>query len=591
MPLDMEQRFTYDKMVTTDDIMFVTGKAGTGKSYLLRQFIDDARKKPCVVVAPTGMAAINVGGQTIHSFFKLDWDVQEPEKLTVIADNFLRLRLQSIKVLVIDEVSMVRADVMAMIDRKLRVANGRLDEPFGGKQVIMFGDLYQLPPIVESNDDANNNNGLPAFFNDWYDNEFFFSAPVFKDNPNLMKTYELSEVHRQRDKDFVAILNRIRVGTVIRHDIDTLNSNCRRVPPDGQHYTILTPTNAVADATNHAKLLEINKEMFSYNAEVTKTDLRTGQTIGITVSSDYPDLKYLEYLEGTYPAPPILKLKVGAQIVMLENHLGGEWVNGTLGTISNLGADFVEVEIKGVGYTVTKKTWEKKIYSYDTRTRTLTQKPVEGFKQYPVKLAWALTIHKGQGQTYKAVAIDWGNGAFAAGQAYVALSRCVSMETLYLLNNVSSTDIIVNQDVVIFMQTVRPITIEDIKNAELERQLKQKEEEIECLKAEQERKIAELRSRAKGVIDNKTEEIEHLKAEQERNIAELRNKAKVAMDNKVVELKSSYERGIAGLQEQINTLKNALAKRSDVKGWVSNLAILTLIVGGLILLIRACNGY
>jgi ATP-dependent exoDNAse (exonuclease V) alpha subunit len=430
--LGKEQHYVYEQMENSDDIMFITGKAGTGKSFLLRYFKENTRKK-AAVVAPTGMAAINVGGQTIHSFFQLAPEVQIPQNMEPITSTKLLHLLRCVEVIIIDEVSMVRADLMDMIDQKLQLANNNR-RPFGGKQIIMFGDPYQLPPVVDDKD-------INDYLMKTYKSPFFFSAPVFEKHPMLI--YELSEVFRQRnDKDFVDILNKIRIGSANARDIALLNNTCKRKPDGERQYLTLVPTNGAANRINDDELRKIQSPEFAYKAEIA----------GEIEKSEYPTEVYL-------------KLKVGALVVMLENK--GAWVNGTLGTISYLNDNLIRVTIRGIEHTVDKKVWEKRKYCYDPKTKSLTHKIVATFEQYPVKLAWALTIHKAQGQTYNSVAIDMGSGAFENGQTYVALSRCAGMKTLYLLRPITLKDIKVNPSVAEFMRPISSKNLDDSDNAQI----------------------------------------------------------------------------------------------------------------------------
>lgn len=416
-----EQRYVYERMESTGDTMFVTGKAGTGKSFLLKYFKENTKKK-IAVVAPTGAAAINVGGQTIHSFFQFAPNVQIPAEIEPLTSTRLVHLLKCAEVIVIDEVSMVRVDLMDMIDAKLRLANDN-DKPFGGKQVIMFGDPYQLPPVVDDD-------GIREYLMNTYKSVFFFAAPVFKNHPLLV--YELSKVFRQGDdNDFVNLLNKIRDGSVGAEDITALNKKCVRRPKEGEIYLTLVPTNGAANWINGEKLRKIQAREFSYKAEITG-----------------------KITQAEYPTEVDLRLKAGALVVMLENK--GSWVNGTLALVSYLHDDYLRVTVNGIEHTVDKKVWEKRKYSYDRQTKSLTSEVIATFKQYPVKLAWALTIHKAQGQTYKTVAIDMGGGAFENGQAYVALSRCVSMNTLHLLKPIRCEDVKVSADVMEFMQPASP---------------------------------------------------------------------------------------------------------------------------------------
>ncbi|MDR0306683.1 MAG: AAA family ATPase [Chitinispirillales bacterium] len=428
--LGPDQHHAYTQMESTRGIIFITGKAGTGKSLLLKYFVENTNKK-AAVVAPTGMAAINIGGQTMHSFFHLAPAVQIPKETAPI-ETWSRNLLETLRrteVIVIDEVSMVRVDLMDMIDVKLKMANGN-DLPFGGKQVIMFGDLYQLPPVVEGE-------GISDYLGSIYTSPFFFSAPVFRDHP--LAVHELTKVFRQkRDREFIDILNKIRLGTAAQEDLDLLNKRCLREIDKENSFLTLVPTNATADAINNRELRKI------------------------------PPLRPLTYeakIEGKisaseYPAPVKLELKVGAQVVMLDNNKTGGWVNGSLGAVSHLDSDFIRVKMSGSGAecTVSRKVWEKRKYLYDSKTQSLEQKVIATFEQYPVKLAWALTIHKAQGQTYESVVINMSWGAFAAGQTYVALSRCRSMDALYLTRPILLRDVEVDPNVAEFMRSVTPVT-------------------------------------------------------------------------------------------------------------------------------------
>jgi ATP-dependent exoDNAse (exonuclease V) alpha subunit len=367
------------------------------------------------------MAAINVGGQTIHSFFHLAPEVQIPKNAEPITSSRLKHLLRRVEVIVIDEVSMVRVDLMDMIDTKLQLANGN-SRPFGGKQVIMFGDPYQLPPVVENDDEA-----VFDYLMNTYKSQFFFSAPVFEKHPVVI--HELSGMFRQTDREFIDILNKVRDGNISRENLDALNRRCHKAPDDKQEFLTLVPTNWAANKINQEKLRSIPAQMFRYTAEIT----------GKMGKSEYPTDVELE-------------LKVGARVVMLENR--SVWVNGTLGVISYLDEGFIRVTIRGVDHTVDRKVWEKRRYFYDRDTDSLKHEVIATFTQYPVKLAWAMTIHKAQGQTYKSVAIDMGGGAFEAGQAYVALSRCVSMDTLYLLRPIQLSDIKTSSAVAEFMRNV-----------------------------------------------------------------------------------------------------------------------------------------
>ncbi|MCL2182087.1 MAG: AAA family ATPase [Chitinispirillia bacterium] len=417
-------------MESTSNSMFITGKAGTGKSYLLRYFKEQT-KKDVAVVAPTGLAAINIGGQTIHSFFQIAPGLVIPEKIAPLVDwpTSLVEKLKKVETVVIDEVSMVRVDLMDGIDQKLRMVN-RGDLPFGGKQIIMIGDPYQLPPVLR---DRDGNNAEVRYLRGRYQSRFFFSAPSVKDIP----VYELSNVHRQGKGEFLDILNKTRIDQVTNEDLAILNQRCYRGLSD-QHSPRLVPTNNAARLRNEEKLDELPGRASTYRADI----------VG-------------KYTRDEYPADEFLKLKVGAQVVMLANDRSHRWVNGSLGVITRLGTEVIGVKIGKLEHNVETRDWEKFEYVYDKKTKELVQERVGLFRQFPMRLAWAMTIHRSQGQTYESVAIDMGwRGAFDFGQTYVALSRCVSMDNLHLVRRILRRDIMVHPAVMGFMGGVDTPTID-----------------------------------------------------------------------------------------------------------------------------------
>lgn len=427
--LNQEKVDLFWRMERTDETMYITGKAGTGKSYLLEFFVKHSRKN-VAVIAPTGVAALNVGGQTIHSFFGLDIDVQNLNEIKHKGVYGKRkVILEKLDTLVIDEASMVRVDLIDAIDLKLQLANSN-NLPFGGKQVILFGDLYQLPPVVEAQVDR--------YLEDNYGSKFFFAAPAFR--RTLLSFYELKTVFRQSDAAFVGILNDIRTGKATSNELAALNTRCGLLESRSAHnrFVTLTPRNDTAAHINQQMLDKISRPEYTYNA---------------TISG--------KFNKGTFPTEVALKLKVGTQVMMLVNdnlddfqergNKGRRWVNGTLGIISELGKDYIKVMINRVEHSIEQHEWTRNEYEYDAVKKKLISHPVATFKQFPVRLAWALTIHKAQGQTYQSVAVDLEGGAFAAGQTYVALSRCVSLENLYLTHPIKSGDIIVDPEVANFM--------------------------------------------------------------------------------------------------------------------------------------------
>lgn len=419
--LSDEQSKIFNLIETTNDNHYITGKAGTGKSVLLQYFVENSGKR-VVVVAPTGVAALNVGGQTIHSFFGMplhDIDPNDPEILKI--GYRLREILRNIDTVVIDEISMVRVDLMEAVSRKLQTARNN-QEPFGGVQMVFFGDLYQLPPVVTDGQ-------LDRYFKHTYGGYYFFNAPAIQNTG--LKIYELGHIFRQKDDSvFKEVLNALRHGKINETQLQTLNTRTGAAKPEAGYIT-LTGHNATVTAINQKRLNQLAGVQKTYKAEISG-----------------------DITQGYYPTEKELKLKVGAQVMMLRNDTEHprRWVNGTLGIITRLSEDVVRVNIDGVEHTVTPTTWSKIRYNYDHEERKLTKEIVSTFTQLPLRLAWAITIHKSQGQTYQSVAVDLSDGAFAHGQTYVALSRCVSLKGLYLDAPIKRDDVIVDPDIIEFMK-------------------------------------------------------------------------------------------------------------------------------------------
>lgn len=389
--------------------LFVTGRAGTGKSTLLRalcRLVTDEM----AVLAPTGLAAVNVGGQTIHSFFGF------PPRL-IQADDIRRSRngalMRKLKLLVIDEVSMVRSDLMWGIDQSLRVNRGRPREPFGGVRLVMFGDLHQLPPVVQEAE-------VGTHLEDTHGGPFFFSVSSLREGIGTFRI-ELSQVFRQRDAALLDVLNRVRDGEADENDLSVLNE---RVSPirtlgEGDPYVILTPTNAAAHRINSAFLAALPGAAKTYAAAVTG-----------------------EFGQGAQPTDMSLVLKPGAKVILLRNDSGGRWVNGTVARVARLEDTGVFVTVDSKEYEIEPVSWETRRYAYDQGAQKIVETVAGTFKQLPLRLAWALTIHKSQGLTLDKVYIDLGRGTFAHGQAYVALSRCRTMEGLSLARPLKPTDVL-----------------------------------------------------------------------------------------------------------------------------------------------------
>ncbi|MDY7542214.1 MULTISPECIES: ATP-dependent DNA helicase [unclassified Cryobacterium] len=416
--LSREQAEVYQAIENTRQNVFVTGRAGTGKSTLLNHLSWNTSKQ-IVIAAPTGVAALNVGGQTIHSLFRLP--------IGVIADHAIdqndqvKKLLNTIDTVVIDEVSMVNADLMDAIDRSLRQARQRPNDSFGGVQIVLFGDPYQLAPVPGDSDER-------AYFTDTYRSMWFFDAKVWKGAE--LRIFELTEVHRQRDADFRHMLNAVRYGQVTAEIGGALNAAGARTPPTEGVITLATRNDAV-NRINAAALKRLPGKALTAKAEVTG-----------------------DFGGRTYPADAVLELKVGAQVMFLRNDSpldgGPRWVNGSIGTVTKVNST-VFVEIDGTTHEVEPAVWEKYKYSYNQATKKLSRDVVAEFTQFPLRLAWAVTIHKSQGATYERAIVDLGTRVFSPGQTYVALSRLTNLDGLYLTRPLRPSDIIVDEDVQRFM--------------------------------------------------------------------------------------------------------------------------------------------
>lgn len=442
--LSAEQEALFRLIEDTNEHVFVTGRAGTGKSTLL-QHLAWHTKKQIAVCAPTGVAALNVEGQTIHSLFRLPIGLIGPsdEKQS----DATRKILNAIETLVIDEISMVNADLMDAMDRSLRMARGRRSEPFGGVQVVMFGDPYQLAPVPPRGDEL-------RYVQDHYRSFWFFDAHVWAgEEPAAdglidvgrhgadLHIRELVDIHRQADPGFKAMLNAVRHGHVTADIAQVLNDAGARTPPDDDDEPVITlaTRNDIVNSINRRHLLALTGRE---------------QTAVAEISGDFGRG------DAAYPADPELKLKVGAQVMFLRNDRGAfpdppRWVNGSIGRVVRIAGGTVRVELDGEEVEVEPAVWEKYRYAYDPGSKSLTREIVAEFTQFPLRLAWAVTIHKSQGKTYDRAVVDLGSGAFAPGQTYVALSRLTSLDGLYLSRPLRPSDIKVDPDVRRFMAGVR----------------------------------------------------------------------------------------------------------------------------------------
>lgn len=433
--IELNEQFTHalDMMENTQQCLFITGKAGTGKSTLLTHFCKTTRKKP-VVLAPTGVAALNVKGQTIHRFFHFYVDIT-PQKILEKKAKPRDARIyKKLKTLVIDEISMVRADLLDCIDIFLRMYGPDNTKPFGGVQMIFVGDLYQLPPVVSNTE--------REVFSHVYSSPFFFSASVMLSVP--MQLIELETIYRQKDSQFVETLNRIRNNSATEEDLTLLNSryseesNTTKNKPNQQHATIhLTTTNRKADEINERALHALKGEMHQFEAKV------KGKF----------DKEY-------FPTATLLEFKVGSQIMMLNNDTNDRWVNGSIGVIRSVGENDEGEECVRIQLTdedelveVTAHQWE--VYRFMLEGAEIVSEAIGTFKQLPFRLAWAITIHKSQGKTFDDITIDLDRGTFAAGQMYVALSRCTSLEGISLRTRIRPEHIRTDFRIVNFLTRLR----------------------------------------------------------------------------------------------------------------------------------------
>lgn len=401
--------------------VFITGDAGTGKSTLLHHFVGQSRKN-IAIVAPTGVAALRAGGQTLHSFFKFGAHAYENDDVQRISEDKWRRKYEVLDILIIDEISMVRADLMDAVEKHLRVNGPKPGRPFGGVRLIVIGDLFQLPPVAKEKDEK-------KYLLSRYGTEspMFFHAECFRDNP--IKLCELTTIFRQKDPKFTGALNAIRRGTVLPEHLELINSrvNQRFAPPENEVWLTLTTTNDSATKANQKMLSSLKGPARWFDA---------------VVSGDFN-------LRDT-PAPEHLELKPGALVMFVRNNPANGWVNGTMGKV--IETEPLLVDVNGEEKEVEPEIWEQIEYKFDEKLKKLTKNIKGKFSQIPLKLAAAITIHKSQGTSLDRGIIDMGNGAFASGQAYVAVSRFRSLEGIVLRQPLKESDLMTSDEVVKFMK-------------------------------------------------------------------------------------------------------------------------------------------
>ena len=443
----------------TRQSVFLTGKAGTGKSTFLK-YICNHTKKKYVVLAPTGIAAINAGGVTLHSFFKLPFRPMLPDDPDLslshgrIFEFFKypkekRKIIAEVDLIIIDEISMVRADIIDCVARNLRVYSGNMRLPFGGKQLLFVGDVFQLEPVVPSDQKE-----ILSLF---YASPFFFSARVFKDI-NLVPI-ELQKVYRQTDSVFINILDRIRNNAARKQELDTLNGRYfpSFEPQNEDMYITLATRRDQVDFINEKKLAELPGEEY----------VSVGK-----IEGDFP--------ESSLPTQLNLSIKEQAQVIFIDNDYERRWVNGTIGMVSGIdenGNVYVLLE-SGVEHLVEPTSWRNYKYKYNEKEKRIEEEIVGTFEQLPIRLAWAITVHKSQGLTFSRVVVDLTGGVFAGGQTYVALSRCTSLEGLVLKSKISSRDIFIRKEIVEFSQIFN-------NQALIEKSIKESEAELQYGRAAQ----------------------------------------------------------------------------------------------------------
>ena len=420
--------------------LFLTGKAGTGKSTFMRHIAATIKKKH-IILAPTGIAAINAGGSTLHSFFKLPFHPLLPTDKRYSARNIrdtLKYNgektklLREVELIIIDEISMVRADIIDFIDKVLRIYNRNMREPFGGKQLLLVGDIYQLEPVIKEDE--------RQLLRPFYPSCFFFDAHVFREMQLI--AVELKKVYRQRDAQFISLLDHIRTSQVSDTDLRLLNArvNAEIGTEEGRLSITLSGRRDTVDYINEKQL----------NTLPDQPTIFYGHIEG-------------EFPESSLPTPIELEVKTGAQVLFIKNDKERRWVNGTLGTIIGFGDEedgiiYVRTE-DGRDFDVEREIWSNVRYTFNEKEQKIEEEEIGSYQQFPLRLAWAITVHKSQGLTFNNVKIDFTGGVFAGGQTYVALSRCTSLQGISLQEPIRRENIFVRTEVTNFARNYNNLNI------------------------------------------------------------------------------------------------------------------------------------